>query len=76
MKKNNNLLKGIGIAVAIIVLVPVLKLAAALAVAFMAGIVALIVAEPLISIPVVLIFGLIALVDYGIVRGLIRAFKR
>ena len=76
MKKNNSVAKGVAIAIAIIVLVPIVKLVAAFAVTFVAGVLAMIAAAPVVTIPVILILGVIALIDYAIVKCLIRAFRR
>jgi len=75
-RSKKNALKAVAIAIAVIILVPIVKLVAAFALTFVMGVIAMIAAAPLVALPVILIFGLLALIDYAIVKGLIRIFRR
>ena len=76
MNKKNNVLKVIGIIAVVVIGVPLVKLAAAFLVAALAGLAALVVSAPLVVIPLCLVLGVVALIDYAIARWLIKAFRR
>lgn len=72
----NKILKGIGMVTLLIVAVPLIKIVIAFFVALFAGLVALVASAPIIMIPIIGGVVVFAVVDYFIVKGLLKLFHK
>ena len=72
----NKILKGIGMVALLIVAVPLIKIVIAFFVALFAGLVALVASAPMIMIPIIAGVIIFAVVDYFIVKCLLKLFHK
>lgn len=72
----NKVLKTIGMITLIIVAVPLIKVVIAFFVALFAGLAALVVSCPVVMVPIIGAVVIFTVVDYFIVKGLLKLFKK
>lgn len=73
---SKKVLEAFGIILLVVIGVPLVKIAVAFIIAAIVGLTALVVSAPLIIIPLCLVLGGVALIDYVIVKWLIKIFKK